>query len=127
MMPNSRLMIHYGYNSNSGHTKVFEKWADEGKRLNYQLENIYIDRILQFEKANGKSAISKGLYDILRKQKEFEYPPVEIPTPKFTSINIEDQLRVYVKDMLNYDTIIYPEDCVAIGLADEIQQEINEQ
>jgi ATP-dependent protease ClpP protease subunit len=121
MMPNSRLMIHYGYNSNSGHTKVFEKWADEGKRLNYQLENIYIERMLEFEANHGKIELAKGLWEILKKQKEFEYPSVEIAMPKFTGTDIEDQLRPYIKDLLNYDTIINPMDCVAIGLSDEIQ------
>ena len=39
--PFKEFMIHYGYNGISGHAKTFEKWADEGKRINYEMENIY--------------------------------------------------------------------------------------
>jgi ATP-dependent protease ClpP protease subunit len=121
MMPNSRLMIHYGYNGNYGHTKIFEKWADEGKRINHQMENVYIERMLQFER-NNPGALSDGIYSIIQKQKEFEYPKEEVRRPKFNSVNVDTAIRPYVKELLNYDTIMTPEECVAIGLADEVQQ-----
>jgi ATP-dependent protease ClpP protease subunit len=82
MMPNSRLMIHYGYNGMSGHTKIFEKWADEGKRINYQMESIYIDRMIEFEK-ESPGELSEGLYQVLKKQQEFEYPQSIIEKPAF--------------------------------------------
>jgi ATP-dependent protease ClpP protease subunit len=121
MMPNSRLMIHYGYNGMSGHTKIFEKWADEGKRINYQMESIYIDRMIEFEK-ESPGELSEGLYQVLKKQQEFEYPQSIIEKPAFDIKRIESQLRPYIKELLNYDTIITPNECVSIGLADEIQQ-----
>jgi hypothetical protein len=73
------------------------------------------------ESTLGRNEISKGLYSILKKQKEFEYPVPKISIPKFNSSDIKEQLRPYIKDLLNYDTIISAEDSVAIGLADEVQ------
>ena len=49
MMPNSRFMIHFGYDSQSNHSKVVEKWIDEGKRLGHEMENIYLDVMLEKE------------------------------------------------------------------------------
>ena len=40
MMPNSRFMIHYGYDGRYGHSKIFEKWGEECKRLNMDMEKI---------------------------------------------------------------------------------------
>jgi ATP-dependent protease ClpP protease subunit len=120
MMPNSRLMIHYGYNGMSGHTKIFEKWSDESKRINHQMENIFIDKMANFERENSGS-LAEGLYQVIKKQQEFQYPQALITKPRFDINREESQLRPYVKELLNYDTIITPEECVAIGLADEVQ------
>ena len=40
------FMIHYGSEGYTGHSKTFEKWADEGKRVNYKMENIYLEKIM---------------------------------------------------------------------------------
>jgi len=45
MMPNSRLMIHYGTNGYYGHTKTFIKWAEETKKIDIEMENIYMEKI----------------------------------------------------------------------------------
>jgi ATP-dependent protease ClpP protease subunit len=124
MLPNSRFMIHYGYNGQNNHTKIFEKWSDEGKKLNYQMENIYIDRMIDKEKSVGSGTISNALYNILRDQKQFDYPVKEVKKPEFsTDLQImREELRDYVKELLNYDTILTPEETVSIGLADEVLQ-----
>lgn len=46
MAPNARLMIHYGTNgSEVTHTKIFEKWAEESKRLNSEMEQILLEKV----------------------------------------------------------------------------------
>lgn len=44
--PSSKFMIHYGtMGLNSTHSKIFDKWSDENKRLNLEMEQILLDRI----------------------------------------------------------------------------------
>ena len=46
MAKNSRLMIHYGTMGISDvHTKIFEKWAEETKKLNIEYENVLLKKI----------------------------------------------------------------------------------
>lgn len=45
MMPNARFMVHYGSNGYYGHSKIFDKWADENKRINEEMLKIYLQRI----------------------------------------------------------------------------------
>lgn len=45
LAPNSRFMIHYGTDGFSGHAKNFEKWAEDGKRLNKKMEDIYLEKM----------------------------------------------------------------------------------
>lgn len=45
MMPNSTLMIHYGSDGYAGHSKNFEKWAEQGKRINEKMLDIYLTKI----------------------------------------------------------------------------------
>lgn len=45
--PSARLMIHYGTNGmNVTHSKIFEKWAEENKKINEEMEQIYLDKIM---------------------------------------------------------------------------------
>jgi ATP-dependent protease ClpP protease subunit len=122
MFPNSRFMIHYGYNGQSNHTKIFEKWSDEGKKLNYQMEKIYIERMIEKESIEGSGTIGNALYEILKDQKQFDFPKTEVIKPKFSEdLNImREELIPYVKDLLNFDTILTAQETVSIGLADEI-------
>lgn len=43
--PSSRIMIHYGYFSFSGHAKTGLKWAKESERLDEQMEAVLIEQI----------------------------------------------------------------------------------
>ncbi len=41
----SRQMIHYGTWNFSGHAKTTQKWAEEGKKIDGWMENMYLQRI----------------------------------------------------------------------------------
>jgi len=45
--PNSRLMIHYGTWFFEGHSKDFDKYADENKILCHKMEDVLLERIRQ--------------------------------------------------------------------------------
>lgn len=47
MSENSKMMIHYGYNGFDGHARTFQKVAEEGKKIDEVMENIYLERIRQ--------------------------------------------------------------------------------
>ena len=47
MAPNATQMIHYGTWAIDGHAKTTQKWAEEGKRLDIWMENLYLTRIRQ--------------------------------------------------------------------------------
>lgn len=122
MMPNSRFMIHYGYNGSSGHTKIFEKWADEGKRLNYLMENIYLDSMLDKEEKEGHGHMSKVLTSIVTKQRALEIPhPGEISYKFSKSPSAKrEEIRVILRELLNFDTILTAEETVQLGFADSV-------
>jgi ATP-dependent protease ClpP protease subunit len=124
MMPNSRFMIHYGYNGSYGHSKIYEKWADEGKKIGYQMENIYIEKMLEKSKVIGSTKLCKNLSAIVNQQRAFEIPspsPVSYVLSKTRNDRKED-LRKIVREMLNFDTILDAEETVSIGFADEVFQ-----
>lgn len=122
MMPNSRMMIHYGYNGMSGHTKIFEKWADEGKRINYEMENIYLEMMLQKEKLEGYGHLAKSLASVTNKQRMLEIPFMGEITYSFSrgAKAKKEEVRTILKELLNFDTILNAEEAVSLGLADEI-------
>ena len=124
MMPNSRFMIHYGYDGRYGHSKIFERWADEGKRVNVQMENIYLDMIMEKEKNVGINFITKTFEGIMTKVKQFEHPETKEGEIKYTfSKKMEvrrEEYRKILRELLNFDTILTPEETVSLGLADEI-------
>lgn len=122
MMPNSRFMIHYGYNGSSGHTKIFEKWADEGKRLNHDMENLFLNILLEKEAKEGNGYLSKTLGQIMTKQYALNYPPPTSPQVyNFTKSHKKEEIRAVLVEMLNFDTILTAEETVALGFADEIE------
>jgi ATP-dependent Clp endopeptidase proteolytic subunit ClpP len=56
MSPNSKMMIHYGYNGFDGHSRTFLKVAEESKKIDQVMEDIYLERIKQ---KNPKFTVSK--------------------------------------------------------------------
>jgi len=123
MMPNSRFMIHYGTDGVSAHTKIVERWADESKRLSWEMENIYINVLLEKEDKMGDGYLAKVIPKILEDQRKFELSSKTKRKKLSFSKDREtkaDELRDIVKEMLNYDTILKPHDTVALGFADSV-------
>lgn len=123
MMPNSRLMIHYGDNQFNNHTKVLEKWMIEERRLCYEMENIYLKVMLEKEEKEGHGHLAKTLNQIMSRQKEIEYPSTNKNVTYNFSKKIEtkkEEIRMVLKEMLNFDTILTAEETVALGFADEV-------
>lgn len=122
MMPSSRFMIHYGFGGVSGHAKVVNKWADESKRSNYEMENIYLDSMMKKDLAVGEGHLAKALSAVLQKQNELEYPqrPAKKVKLSGTVDQKREQARAVLQELLNYDTILTPQETVDLGLADEI-------
>lgn len=45
--PNAKLMIHYGYAGWDGHAKTFQKWAKEFKKIDEDMEQIFLEKMLE--------------------------------------------------------------------------------
>ena len=124
MMPNSRFMIHYGYDSQDNNTRTVFKWVDESKRIGYFMENIYLDKMLDKEKKEGNGHLAKTLSQIMTKQYELEYPPASRKIFNYTFSKKEDikreEIRSILKEMLSFDTILTAEETVDLGFVDEI-------
>lgn len=125
--PYARFMIHYGTDASGGHSKIFSKHGDEGKKVNYFMENIYLDRMLEkdeeMQKAGEINYLERILWDIVSVQKALDYPtPDKMPKYKFTKTpeGRREDVRVVLKELLNFDTFLTPEETVALGFADEI-------
>ena len=128
MMPNSRFMIHYGYDGRYGHSKIFEKWADEGKRVNYEMENLYIEKMIEKADAEGTAKLAKSLSSIVNKQRSLEIPSpdsVNYTLPRAKGAK-KEELRKILREMLNFDTILTASETVSLGFADEVFQKETE-
>ena len=70
MMPHSRFMIHFGSSTFDNHMKIVERGVEEEKRINYEMENIYLDVMMEKEEGH----LTKILGEVMTKQRAFEYP-----------------------------------------------------
>ena len=61
MAPNAVQMIHYGTWSFSGHAKTGYKWANDNKRLDEWMENMYLTRIQEKQPGFKIKALEKML------------------------------------------------------------------
>jgi ATP-dependent protease ClpP protease subunit len=124
MMPNSRFMIHFGYDSINGHAKTVEKWIDESKRMNYEMENIYLDMMFKKESKHYRGYLDIVLGQIMTKQYASGYPPPTKPIEyNFSKLSIPkryESIRMVLRDMLNFDTILNAQETIQLGFADEI-------
>ena len=87
------------------------------------MENIYLDVMLEKEEKMGEGHLAQMLGKIMTQQKSFEHPPLVKPFTYAFSKKLEtkrEQVRVVLKEMLNFDTILTAEETVALGFADEI-------
>lgn len=124
MTPNSRFMMHYGYNSAEDNALTVAKWIDEGKRFAYFMENLYLEKMMEKEEKEGHGYLANAVSKIMTKQYELEYPPSarKVFNYNFSKKNETkiEEIRVILKEMLSFDTILTAEETVSIGLADEI-------
>lgn len=122
MMPNSRFMIHYGTDGVYSHAKIAEKWGEEAKRNNHDMENIYLDMMMAKEESMGHGHLAKTITELVKKQKSMEYPKPEIADYKFSKNTTlkREEVRKVLKELLNFDTITTPEETVELGFADSI-------
>ena len=111
LMPNSRFMIHYGGTSfDDASLPLIEKWISEERRINHDMENIYLKAMLDKEEKEGHGYLAKTLSSVLDSPKTFSR---KAETKK-------EELRSVLKEMLNFDTILTAEETVDLGFADEI-------
>lgn len=124
LMPSARFMMHYGTDSKAGHAKVVYKWADEGKRINWEMENIYLEKMLEYEKKSGIK-LEPALEKIVDRHNELELPRRSPVKYKFsTKLNERrEELRTVLQQLLSYDIILTPEETISIGLADAVYGE----
>jgi ATP-dependent protease ClpP protease subunit len=122
MMPNAKFMIHYGYDGFYGHSKTSQKWADEGKKISRQMEDIYITALISHEEKIGVKALQDNLSDVINFRNSFEFPTpnnVQIILPETLEERIE-KYREILKDLLNTDTVLNAQETVMLGFADEV-------
>ncbi len=72
MAPNARFMMHYGtMGMDSTHSKIFEKWSDENKKINVDMESIFLAKMQEKDPKIKLSALKKMLdYDTILNAKE---------------------------------------------------------
>lgn len=124
--PYARFMIHYGYDGGGGHSKIFSKWGDEGKRINHAMENIYLNRMLErdeeMEAAGVENYLEKALSDVINKQNELNFPPPPKVKLKFSK-NFDkkkEEVRVALQKLLDFDSMLSAEEAVSLGFADAV-------
>lgn len=121
-----RFMIHYGYDGGSGHSKIVQKWADEGKIVDFEMENIYLDKMLEKDEAEknlgNDNYLETVLANLMDRQRAFEHPPAPKTKYKFSKVPAKrkEDVRVVLRQFLNFDSFLTAEETVAIGLADGV-------
>lgn len=59
--PSSKLMIHYGTWLYGGHSKDFDKWSEENKKISSWMENVYLSRIKEINPSYSLKDLRKLL------------------------------------------------------------------
>ena len=119
MMPNSRFMIHFGSGGKYSHAKITEKWADESKRICWEMENIYIEKLLAIDKLKGGTYLEDKINQIIKEVSKYEIPTKRAPF-KISKTDKTEDIRTALQFMLNFDTILTPQQTIDLGFADEI-------
>ena len=108
MTKNSQIMIHYGYDGFSAHTKITNQWNKWGKEWCRWAEGIYMEKM-------------KG-----RKIKLHEYLNLIDKDYKCPSGNARNKMVEITEErleaMLNFDTIIGADMALKLNLIDEIEE-----
>jgi ATP-dependent Clp endopeptidase proteolytic subunit ClpP len=125
LMPNSRMMIHYGSNGFHDNAINTSRWDQEFRRLNWLMEEILLDSMMQKEDDVGHGHLSKEMSRIMNSFRSNEHPPKEPLSYAFSrGRNKREDVREVLKQMLYFDTILSPEQAVSLGLADEIFSQV---
>ena len=69
----------------------------------------------------GHGHLAKKLSEIMTKQYALTYPSSPPKNYSFSKTNKKEEVRMVLKEMLNFDTILDPEETIALGFADEIE------
>lgn len=110
MTVNSRIMIHYGYDGISAHSKTSKKWTIEADKINMQMENLFLSKM-----KDKKIAYE----DYLRLIGKFESEINKVHSStrkKMIEIN-----REKLEQMLNFDTFLDAEMALRLNLIDAIE------
>jgi ATP-dependent Clp endopeptidase proteolytic subunit ClpP len=110
MTPNSRIMIHYGYDGGDAHSKTFQKYALEGDKINKLMEDVFLEKI-----EDNKITQEEYLH-LIGKDKEISKLH---SSSKRKMIDIN---REKLELMLNFDTFIDAEMALKLNLIDEIER-----
>lgn len=123
---NASYMIHYGSDGYSGHSKIFSKSGDEAKRINYTMENIYLERIMEKDSkmtAEGHlDYMEITLGSIMDRQQEMDLHKPAKMKYKFSKdpTKRKEDIRKVLKELCNFDSFLVAQEVVDLGLADGI-------
>lgn len=122
MMPNSRMMVHYGFSGFYGHAKTSERWANENSRVHIEMENIYLRSWLNFETLHGVEKLEQVITKAVNNTKLIEYPQPPMINIQLSKNPDEkyNQLRFALRELLRIDTILSSDEAVELGFADII-------
>jgi ATP-dependent protease ClpP protease subunit len=107
MTRHSRIMIHYGHFGLHENNKTVYKWANESKKFDTIMEDIFLDKI-----QDNKLTLEKFL-SIINKTED-----IPVGNGKNKKIIIG---RKEIQEMLNFDTIIDAETALDLNLIDKIE------
>jgi ATP-dependent Clp endopeptidase proteolytic subunit ClpP len=110
MTPNSRIMIHYGYDGGNTHSKTAQKWNIEGEKVNELMEDVFLEKI------DDNKITQEEYLTLIGKQKQ----ALKLhASSKRKLIEID---REKLEAMLNFDTFIDAEMALKLNLIDEIEK-----
>jgi ATP-dependent protease ClpP protease subunit len=107
MTKHSRIMIHYGSFGMEAHNKINYRWAEECKKVDSTMEDIFMEKI-------------KGRKLTLEKYLKMVDKAGEIPSGNAKNKKIVIG-RKELEEMLNFDTIIDAETALELNLIDKIE------
>jgi len=107
MTQNSKIMIHYGGFGTDTHTKTVYKWADEIKRFDKVMEDLFLKKI------DGRKLPLHKYLTLIGKQEE-------IPSGNAKNKKVEIN-RERLQQMLNFDTFIDAQTALQLNLIDAIE------
>jgi ATP-dependent protease ClpP protease subunit len=122
MMPNARMMIHYGFSGFYGHAKTSERWANENTRVHIEMENIYLQSWIEYEAIHGTEKLQEVVNEAVNNTKLIEFPQPPLSEIKLSDNQEEkiNQLRFALRELLKIDTILSSDEAVRLGFADVI-------